>query len=112
VLKHVAQPSPTSDPNERLRRLRDRAFLLTLADTGLRVHEACKMRRGDVDWEEAQALLIGKGNRQAVVRFSRRSLRALRDYLQARSSLDGASGRALSALPVFARHGAPEARAR
>ena len=27
--------------HEKLRLLRDRAFLLTLADTGLRVHEAC-----------------------------------------------------------------------
>ena len=104
VLEAASRPPPAAEPNERLRRLRDRAFLLTLADTGLRVHEACKLHRGDVDWDEAQALLIGKGNRQAVVRFSRRALRALRDYLQARSPLDGASGRALSALPVFARH--------
>ena len=104
VLEAASRPPPAAEPNERLRRLRDRAFLLTLADTGLRVHEACKLNRGDVDWDEAQALLIGKGNRQAVVRFSRRALRALRDYLQARSPLDGASGRALSALPVFARH--------
>jgi site-specific recombinase XerD len=104
VLEHVSRPSPTSDSNEHLRRLRDRAFLLTLADTGLRVHEACKIRRGDVDWDEAQALLVGKGNRQAVVRFSRRALRALRDYLKARSLMDGASGRALTSLPLFARH--------
>jgi len=104
VLQHVSQPSLGADPIENLRRLRDRSFLLTLADTGLRVHEACSLRRGDVDWAEAQALLIGKGNRQAVVRFSRRALRALRDYLKARSYLDGASGRALSALPLFARH--------
>jgi len=104
VLEHVSQTPLPADPNERLRRLRDRAFLLTLADTGLRVHEACKLRRGDVDWDEAHALLVGKGNRQAVVRFSRRDLRALRDYLKLRSRLDGASGRALSALPVFARH--------
>lgn len=94
----------SADPIERLRRLRDRAFLLTLADTGLRVHEACRLRRGDLDWDEAQALLIGKGNRQAVVRFSRRSLLSLREYLRARSSLDGATGKALSALPIFARH--------
>jgi site-specific recombinase XerD len=104
VLEAASRPPPAAEPNERLRRLRDRAFLLTLADTGLRVHEACKLHRGDVDWDEAQALLLGEGNRQAVVRFSRRALRALRDYLQARSPLDGASGRALSALPVFARH--------
>jgi site-specific recombinase XerD len=106
VLEYVSQSTTLSGgaPNELLRRLRDRAFLLTLADTGLRVHEACKLRRGDVDWAEAQALLVGKGNRQAVVRFSRRALRALRDYLKGRASLDGDSGRALSALPVFARH--------
>ncbi len=89
---------------DKLRALRDRAFLLTLADTGLRVHEACGLRRGDIDWNEGRAVIIGKGDKQAVVRFSSRSMRALRDYLSARSRLDGASNRPLSALPLFARH--------
>lgn len=89
---------------EHLRHLRDRAFILTLADTGLRVHEACKLVRGDLDWNEGRALLVGKGNREAVVRFSSRSLAALRDYLGVRSKLDGASGRPLTSLPLFARH--------
>lgn len=92
------------DEKDKLRALRDRAFLLTLADTGLRVHEACALRRGDVDWNEGRAVIIGKGDKQAVVRFSSRSLRALRDYLSARSRLDGASNRPLTALPLFARH--------
>lgn len=90
--------------NERLRALRDRAFLLTLADTGLRVHEACKLRRGDVDWNEGRAVIIGKGDKQAVVRFSSRSMIALKDYLSVRAELDGASGRPLPSLPLFARH--------
>ncbi len=94
----------TDDGAARLRNLRDRAFLLTLADTGLRVHEACGLRRGDLDWQEGKAVVIGKGNRQAVVRFSRRSLAALRDYLAARAALDGASGKPLTTLPLFARH--------
>ena len=89
---------------ERLRNLRDRAFLLCLADTGLRVHEACSLRRGDLDWHEARGVIIGKGDRQDIVRFSRRALRALRDYLQARAPLDGDSGRPLTSLPIFARH--------
>ena len=89
---------------ERLRAFRDRAFLFTLADTGLRVHEACNLRRGDIDWNEGRAIVIGKGNKQAVVRFSSRSLRALRDYLSARSSMDGGSGHPLPSLPLFARH--------
>ena len=94
----------SQDPNERLRAMRDRAFLLTLADTGLRVHEACGLRRGDIDWNEGRAVIIGKGDKQAVVRFSSRSLRALKDYLSTRAVLDGASGRPLPSLPLFARH--------
>jgi integrase/recombinase XerC len=95
---------PTENDADRLILLRDRALLLTLADTGLRVHEACRLRRGDLDWNEGKAIIIGKGDRQAVVRFSRRSLSALRDYLNVRAKLDGASGRPLPSLPLFARH--------
>jgi integrase/recombinase XerC len=92
------------DETEHLRNLRDRAFLITLADTGLRVHEACGLRRGDLDWNEARAIIIGKGDKQAVVRFSNRSMHAIKDYLAARSGLDGASGKPLASLPLFARH--------
>lgn len=100
---NLATYQPEDEPL-RLRNLRDRAFLLTLADTGLRVHEACGLRRGDLDWQESKAIVIGKGNRQAVVRFSRRSLAALKDYLAARAAMDGASGKPLATLPLFARH--------
>ena len=97
--------SLTSDSeNERLRAMRDRAFLITLADTGLRVHEACNLRRGDLDWNEGRAIIIGKGDKQAVVRFTTRAMRALKDYLSIRAELDGASGKQLTALPIFARH--------
>ena len=94
----------SDNPEERLRALRDRAFLLTLADTGLRVHEACNLRRGDIDWNEARAVITGKGDKQAVVRFSTRSLKALKEYLSTRAVLDGTSGRPLPSLPLFARH--------
>ena len=98
-------PLDGTDPSkERLRAMRDAAFLLTLADTGLRVHEACALRRGDIDWNDGRAIVIGKGNQQALVRFSSRSMRALKDYLSARASLDGGSGRPLTSLPLFARH--------
>jgi site-specific recombinase XerD len=92
------------DNKEHLRNLRDGAFLLTLADTGLRVHEVCALRRGDIDWNEGRAVIIGKGDQQAVVRFSTRSIKALREYLRHRGKFDGASGRPLTALPLLARH--------
>jgi integrase/recombinase XerC len=97
-------PSSGDDKSSELRYLRDRAFLVTLADTGLRVHEACALHRGDIDWNEGQAIIIGKGDRQAVVRFSTRSLTALNQYLLARSELDGSTGKPLGSLPLFARH--------
>ena len=96
--------APAESDLGRLRNLRDRAFLLSLADTGLRVHEACKMRRGDLDWNEGKAILIGKGDKQSVIRFSTRSLNALRDYLSARAALDGAARKPLGSLPLFLRH--------
>jgi site-specific recombinase XerD len=93
--------SSVDDERDRLRNLRDRGFLLTLADTGLRVHEACNLRRADIDWNEGRAILIGKGDRESIVRFSSRSLAALKDYLRLRAELDGGSGRPLSSLPLF-----------
>ncbi len=62
------------------------------------------MRRGDLDWNEGKAILIGKGDKQAVIRFSTRSLNGLRDYLSARAVLDGASRKPLGSLPLFLRH--------
>ncbi len=95
---------PADSEAERLRAMRDRAFLLTLADTGLRVHEACNLRCGDIDWNEGRALIIGKGNKQDVVRFTSRSMHAIKDYLALHAELDGGSGKQLTALPLFARH--------
>jgi integrase len=75
-----------------------------LADTGFRVHEACNLRRGDIDWNEGRAIIIGKGNKQAVVRFTSHSLQVIKEYLSQRAALDGNSGKQLSSLPLFARH--------
>jgi site-specific recombinase XerD len=95
---------PAKNERQRWANLRDRAFILTLADTGLRVHEACVLRRGDIDWNEGRAIVTGKGDKQAVIRFSERALAAQKDYLNARQKLDSLAGRQLSALPLFARH--------
>ena len=110
LLGHISDPATIpafsgDDPeNLRLREMRDRAFILTLADTGLRVHEACALRRGDIDWNEGRAVIIGKGDKQAVVRFTSRAMDALKEYLAFRASLDGGFGRPLTSLPLFARH--------
>lgn len=91
---------PTVERNQKLINLRDSAFLLTLADTGLRVHEACNLRRRDIDWYAKKAIIIGKGNKQALVRFSDRSINALQKYLAERNAPDTIT----DDLPIFAPH--------
>jgi site-specific recombinase XerD len=106
LLEEISKISLTKTENniEKLINYRDKAFLICLADTGLRVHEACNLRRGDVDWFEKKALVLGKGNREAVVRFSDRCITAIKDYLRMRATIDGKTGIPLSSLPLFARH--------
>jgi integrase len=62
------------------------------------------LKISDIDLKESKVYLVRKGDQEAVVRFSKRSLATLRDYLNARAKLDGASGRPLPSLPLFARH--------
>lgn len=83
---------------------RNFAFIVFLADTGLRVHEACKLKRGDVDWRELHGVIIGKRNKQAAFRISERAARLTERYLQMRAQQDGAQNVPLYRLPLFARH--------
>ena len=90
--------------NNDLPALRDRAFVLTLADTGLRISEACALKRGDIDWLEARAIITGKGDKQAIIRFSNRAIQALREYHTACASIEPNTRMPLKSQPVFARH--------
>lgn len=94
---------PPKKRTDKLAQLRDTALLITLADTGLRVSEACSLQRGHLDWERQRAIIIGKGDKQAIVRFSERSLKHIITYLKARFEMDQVQGRQ-DVLPIFARH--------
>ena len=89
---------------EDLRNARDRALILTLADTGLGVGEICKLRCGDFDLEARRAVLHSRGKRQAFVRFPTRSINAIKAYLAHRISSDVGNSQSLLSLPLFARH--------
>jgi len=103
----IPQPKKNSSiraDHARMLVLRDKALILTLADTGLRIHEACNLRFRDMDIENRRAVVIGKGNKQAVVLFSARAMDAITDYLEARSPLESMYNGSRPTLPVFARH--------
>jgi site-specific recombinase XerC len=63
---------------------RDRAIVMLLLDTGLRLAETAGLRVGDVDLVEGRAIVMGKGARQRVVPIGRRTRQALRRVLAAR----------------------------
>jgi hypothetical protein len=52
VIEHALEldQAPAEGELERLINLCDRALIVTLADTGLRIHAACALRRGQIDW--------------------------------------------------------------
>ncbi len=96
---------PFEQERERLATLRDRALFHLLADSGLRISEACSRVRGDVAWRDQTLFVVGKGNQEALVRLSKRTISRLQRYLEVRQPLDGQQGVAsLSKLPLFARH--------
>jgi integrase len=86
---------------ERLRILRDRAFLLTLASTGLRVSEICELRCHNLD-QITGTLHLTTGETLTLPAGTRRAVRA---YLDERRPLDESQPHHLNPdLPLFARH--------
>ncbi len=83
---------------------RNLAFIIFLADTGLRVHEACKLKRGDIDWQKMKGGIVGKGSKPAKFRVSDRAAQLVKRYLNMRLKQDGAQNIPLYRLPIFARH--------
>ncbi|RME62723.1 MAG: hypothetical protein D6790_05855 [Caldilineae bacterium] len=93
-----------NDHRELLAKLRDIAMIEVLRCTGLRVGELVSLTRKQLDDDEQAAWVIGKRGKARRVYFDDRAWAAMRRYLQERQVFDGASGRPLGDLPVFARH--------
>jgi site-specific recombinase XerD len=89
-------------PRLELARLRNIAMLQALRTSGMRVGELVGLKRDDLDYRLHTARVTGKGNKQRIVYFDDAAWNAIQTYLKARG--DGARGRALYQLPLFARH--------
>ena len=65
--------------------LRDIALIDMLASTGMRVGELVKINREDVDFQERQCVVFGKGNKEREVYFNARTKIHLKKYLDSRT---------------------------
>lgn len=61
---------------------RDLAMIDLLASTGIRVGELVKLNRNDVDFENRECIVFGKGNKQRKVYFDARTKIHLQRYLR------------------------------
>jgi integrase/recombinase XerD len=69
-----------------LRALRDRAMLLLLYSSGLRVSELCGLAFSDVDRRRGIVVPLGKGGKKRMVPVAEVALAALDEYLAARAA--------------------------
>lgn len=65
--------------------IRDLAIIDILASTGMRVGELVRLNRGDIDFENRECIVLGKGNKQRKVYFDARTKIHLQSYLRIRT---------------------------
>lgn len=65
--------------------VRDLAIIDMLASTGIRVGELVKLNRADIDFENRECVVLGKGNKQRRVYFDARTKIHLQRYLNSRT---------------------------
>ena len=64
--------------------LRDLAMIDLLASTGMRIGEMVLLNRRDIDFNERECIVFGKGNKERVVYFDARTKIHLKNYLNER----------------------------
>ena len=69
---------------------RDLAMIDILASTGMRVGELVKLNRGDIDFQNRECIVTGKGNKQRIVYFDARTKIHLQNYLRERKDTNDA----------------------
>lgn len=65
--------------------LRDLALIDMLASTGMRVGELVLLNRNDINFEERECVVFGKGSKERMVYFDARTKIHLQNYLQERT---------------------------
>lgn len=65
--------------------LRDLALIDLLASTGMRVGELVRLNRADIDFENRECVVFGKGSKERPVYFDARTKIHLKNYLDSRT---------------------------
>jgi integrase/recombinase XerD len=69
---------------------RDLALIDMLASTGMRVGELVLLNQADIDFNERECKVLGKGNKERIVYFDARTKIHLQEYLKSRNDKSSA----------------------
>ena len=64
--------------------IRDMAIVDFLSSTGIRVGELVKLNKNDINFNERECIVFGKGNKERIVYFNARAKLHLLEYLKSR----------------------------
>ncbi|MDH4223188.1 MAG: tyrosine recombinase [candidate division Zixibacteria bacterium] len=67
---------------------RDRAILELLYNTGLRLAELSSLELKDIDFQNGEIKITGKGNKERIVPLGENAIKTLMEYLSSRSRVD------------------------
>lgn len=70
--------------------LRDLAMIDILASTGMRVGELVLLNREDINFNERECVVLGKGDKERIVYFDARTKIHLKNYLESRNDTNPA----------------------
>lgn len=70
--------------------LRDLALIDLLASSGMRIGELVKLNREDINFEERECIVTGKGNKERLIYFDARTKIHLKNYLNSRNDNNAA----------------------
>lgn len=91
---------------------RDLAMIDMLASTGMRVGEMVLLNRNDIDFNERECVVFGKGSKERIVYFDARTKIHLQNYLESRTDTNPALFVSLKAPYERLKIGGIEARLR
>ncbi len=70
--------------------IRDLALIDILASTGMRIGELVLLNRSDIDFNERECIVFGKGDKERMVYFDARTKIHLKEYLDSRTDSEQA----------------------
>lgn len=68
-----------------VRELRDLAIIDMLASTGMRIGEMVLLNKTDINFNERECIVFGKGDKERIVYFDARTKIHLQNYINSRT---------------------------